>query len=341
LLIRMRSQVQVLAGPPPIPAGHSAAVSEPGTPAASLGRAGAAHPFPSARPSTLPGPSTRSSGATTTTHRGRPPSPGQQPRSRCGQLALQPAPVPTAQPPATGVLRHPGLPGRSAVTRGRRRPDTTPAGSATTPRLTDARARQPTATSTRSRGDGCPLHRPGPQRHRLRWDETDASGRTGADSRWLDAGRVDARWVDALWTLDGWTPDGWTPDGWTPDGWTSDGRRWIQTTTLDGWTPHAGRGPPTDATLASLTLSTRRRRPTLDAGWTLRRADAVWASNNPGQLSRSTIRTGLAMATAVSCRCDAAVQLAPWRTAVLLRNSMVREEGNETKADGRAQGSGW
>jgi hypothetical protein len=29
----------------------------------------------------------------------------------------------------------------------------------------------------------------------------------------------------------------------------------------------------------------RRRRPTLDAGWTLRRADAVWAGNNPGQPS--------------------------------------------------------
>jgi tetratricopeptide (TPR) repeat protein len=36
----MRPEVQVLAGPPAIPAGHSAAGSEPGTPAASLGHAG-------------------------------------------------------------------------------------------------------------------------------------------------------------------------------------------------------------------------------------------------------------------------------------------------------------
>jgi hypothetical protein len=76
LLIRMRSQVQVLAGPPPIVAGHSAVGSEPGAPAASLGRAGAARPSPPARPLALPGPSTRASGPTTTTHRGRPhPSP--------------------------------------------------------------------------------------------------------------------------------------------------------------------------------------------------------------------------------------------------------------------------
>src|SRR5918994_7933341 len=39
LLIRMRSQVQVLAGPPPIVAGHSAAASELGALAAGLGRA--------------------------------------------------------------------------------------------------------------------------------------------------------------------------------------------------------------------------------------------------------------------------------------------------------------
>jgi hypothetical protein len=61
----MRSQVQVLAGPPPIPAGHSAAGSEPGAPAASLGRAGAARPSPPARPSALPDPSTRPAASTT------------------------------------------------------------------------------------------------------------------------------------------------------------------------------------------------------------------------------------------------------------------------------------
>jgi hypothetical protein len=50
LLIRMRSQVQVLAGPPPNPAGHSVAGNRPGMPAASLGRAGAApRPRPAPR----------------------------------------------------------------------------------------------------------------------------------------------------------------------------------------------------------------------------------------------------------------------------------------------------
>jgi hypothetical protein len=48
LLIRMRSQVQVLAGPPAIVAGQSAVGSKPGTLAASLGRAGAARPPPPA-----------------------------------------------------------------------------------------------------------------------------------------------------------------------------------------------------------------------------------------------------------------------------------------------------
>jgi hypothetical protein len=107
LLIRMRSQVQVLAGPPPIPAGQSAVGSEPGRLAASLGRAGAAPPSPPASPSALPGPPTRTSGATTTTHRGR-----AQPRTAATPPVRQPraaaCSVPTAQPPATGAP-HAGL----------------------------------------------------------------------------------------------------------------------------------------------------------------------------------------------------------------------------------------
>src|SRR5215217_8284019 len=74
LLIRMRSQVQVLAGPLPNPAGQSAAGSELGALAAGLGRAGAACPSPPAPPVTPPGPPTRASGSATTTHRGRAPS---------------------------------------------------------------------------------------------------------------------------------------------------------------------------------------------------------------------------------------------------------------------------
>jgi hypothetical protein len=61
----------------------------------------------------------------------------------------------------------------------------------------------------------------------------------------------------------------------------------------------------------------------LDVGWTLRRADAVWASNNPEPLSSkdsegtTLLPTGLATAATVSCRCYAAVQLAPRRTALV------------------------
>jgi hypothetical protein len=94
LLIRMRSQVQVLAGPPPIVAGHSGPSTEPGALAAGLGRAGAAPPSPLAPPVAPPGPPTRPSGSATTTHRGRVPSRGRPPRGGCRHLALQPAPCP-------------------------------------------------------------------------------------------------------------------------------------------------------------------------------------------------------------------------------------------------------
>jgi hypothetical protein len=100
---RMRSQVQVLAGPPPIVAGQSAAAPRPVAPTGCLGRAGAARPSPPASSSALRCPSTQASTSTTTTHRGRAPSPGRQPRGRDGNLALRLAPVPTAQPPATGA----------------------------------------------------------------------------------------------------------------------------------------------------------------------------------------------------------------------------------------------
>jgi hypothetical protein len=124
--------------------------------------------------------------------------------------------------------------------------------------------------------------RPGPERHRHRWEETDASGPTGADT-----GRAGHRtgWTPDGWTLDGWTLDGWTPDSgrWTgghqtagpPDpgrrhqvtghrtDWTPDGRTaGPRTTNPDGWTPHAGCGPPTDAKAGVLAVRPRRRCPT-------------------------------------------------------------------------------
>src|SRR5512133_1739380 len=104
----MRSQVQVLAGPPPIVAGQSAAGGEPGTLAAGVGRAGAARPSPPAPPLAPPGPPSRASASATTTHRGRAPNSRTPARWRSSHLALQPAPAPTAQLPAPGAP-HAGL----------------------------------------------------------------------------------------------------------------------------------------------------------------------------------------------------------------------------------------
>jgi hypothetical protein len=75
----------------------------------------------------------------TTTHRGRHPTRGRQPPSRCGNLALQPAPVPTAQPPATGAL-HAGLAGLVAQPGKRGRPPS--------PHLARVRHRPPLTNAT-------------------------------------------------------------------------------------------------------------------------------------------------------------------------------------------------
>jgi hypothetical protein len=62
----------------------------------------------------------------------------------------------------------------------------------------------------------------------------------------------------------------------------------------------------------------------LDTCWRLLRSDAVRASNNQDRAAARTpraptlLRTGLASAATVSCRWYAAIQLAPWRTAVLV-----------------------
>jgi hypothetical protein len=214
LLIRMRSQVQVLAGPPPITAGQSAVGSEPGAPAASLGRAGAARPSPPARPLAPPGPSTRASGTTTTTHRGRPPSPGTAATRLLRQPRAAACSVPTAQPLAT-ALRTPARPAWSLSGQaGYRRPPTT----------RPVRHRPPTdqrATSAASPASGparpsieplqdVPAHR---DLDPFLWCRLPAAptwsptpppevgrdgrvGRTGADSSRLDAGRVDTRRPD-------------------------------------------------------------------------------------------------------------------------------------------------
>jgi hypothetical protein len=188
-LIRMKSEVQLLPGPPPVPAGQSAA---------GLGRAGAARPAPPAHPVAPPGPPTRASGSTTTTHRGRAPSPRtaatrHAATSRCSLL-----PCPQRSRPRR-ALRTPAWPAWSLSGQARPpRPAPTPAArvrhrpptghrdfgsvarvpaSATVDRAVDGPAAPGAATGS---GDhGRPATATWSHRHRLRWEETDASGRGG------------------------------------------------------------------------------------------------------------------------------------------------------------------
>jgi len=95
--------------------------------------------------------------------------------------------------------------------------------------------------------------------------------------------------------------------------------------------------PAADAVACLLAGSTMATTPDLsNTGWTLLRADAVWASNNRDRSAARTPgaptlpRTGLATAATVSCRWYAAVQLAPWHTALLRR----------LRVKGRASGIG-
>jgi hypothetical protein len=213
----MRSQVQVLAGPPPILAGHSAAGSEPGAFAARPGPRWGRTPIP-AGPS--PGPSgathpavslgddhpawSRPSPKTPATR--RVPPPGAAARSRA-----------TAPPPATGaphagpawlVAQRQARPPRPAPTR---RPGSATDLPLTTPTPAASPASRPRRPSVEPSTAGQPpgLHRfwwsgspghrdPGSQRHRRSMEETDASGPTGP-------------------TPDGWTPTGPTADGRAPD----------------------------------------------------------------------------------------------------------------------------
>jgi hypothetical protein len=309
----MRSQVQVLAGPPPIPAGHSAVGSEPGAPAASLGRAGAAPPIPAGTPSALPGPSTRAAASTTTTHRGRHhhedgSHAAGAATSRCGLLPC------LAQPPATGrSARRPGLPGRpgssaaAACTRPGRVRQRQPRRPCATP------TRQPIGTSTRSRGAGCLAASACPRTPRLMGTRrTRPDGRGGhqtAGHQTPDVGQVDSRWSDRripddeprrLDTGRAGHRTGRPPDGRTPDGADSQ----APDDGPDRWTPHAGRGPATDAIDGVLAWSTTA---TVPARWTLHWADASGrATSQDSAAARTTraitlLRTGLTTATTGSC----------------------------------------
>jgi hypothetical protein len=305
----MRSQVQVLAGPPTIIAAQSTAGSEPGALAAGLGRAGAARPSPPTPPVAPPGPPTRPSGSATTTQRGRAPQPED-----------------ASHAAGADTSRRPGLPGRSAGKRGRRGPHPTRPARVRHRPPTDRRdlgsvAGVPASStvvepSTARQPPGPPPvpvvrvarpARPDPHRHRLSM---------GGD------GRV---------RTDGWTSDGWTrtggqqtaerrtlrtttsPGDRTADGWTAGSR----TPNPDGWTPPAGHRRPTPWR-ACWPCRPRRRRPSardrLDAPAGRRR---LLGEQPPGPRS-SKDAEGTHAATDgsghrrdVSCRWYAAVQLAP------------------------------
>jgi hypothetical protein len=262
-----------------------------------LGRAGAARPSPPEPPVAPPGPPTRAAASATTTHRGRAPSRGRQPGGGCRHLALQPAPAPTAPPPATGAPHaRPGLPGRSAGKRGHRGPHPTRRpGSATDLPPTNATwasspaSRPPRASiepSTARPPPGPPpvpvvtVARPlrlGPKRHRLSMGGDGRVRTDGADTRRLDTARVDSRRLDTG-RLDSRRPTA-GPAG-RPSQVTGH-RTAGQPDAETGWVDTAYWTPATDAVACLLAGSTTATTPrALDTGWTLLGADAVWASNN-------------------------------------------------------------
>jgi hypothetical protein len=225
----MRSQVQVLAGPPhqhrrsqhcrqragsvrcrlgprwgrtPIPAGPSPGPSGSAHPAVRLGDDHTA--WSSTQPRTA---ATRHAAT-----------------SRCSLL-----PCPKRSRPRGRSERRPGLPGRSAGKRGRRGPHPTrwlgsashlpltnatwaasPASRPPRPSIEPSTARQPPGP-TRPGGQGRRPPRPGPHRQRLSGKVTDASGRTAGQrtaGRWMGGQQTAER--RTLWTT---APGDRTPDG--------------------------------------------------------------------------------------------------------------------------------
>jgi hypothetical protein len=63
----------------------------------------------------------------------------------------------------------------------------------------------------------------------------------------------------------------------------------------------------------------------LDAGWTLRRAAAVWATNHQDSSAARTTRTGPVTAATVSCRC---YPPSSWRLGALLSSEKVGVESS-------------
>src|SRR5829696_4163825 len=279
----MRSQVQVLAGPPPIPAGHSAAGSEPGRLVACLGRAGAACPSPPARPLALSGPSTPDGRP----HDHHPPWSPTQPEdgshaagaatSRAARSRDHSAAAATGAPHAglACLVAQPSRAAADALTQPRQGPPPTPtdqrATSAASPapgllgrRPNRSTARQPTGTrpvpvvTGARRTDLGPTPPPGMGGDgRVRTDEADTSR--------LDAGRVDTRRAGHRTGGQQTTgpPDTRTtnPGDRTPDGLDTERLdRRIPDDDLGWWTPDAGQRPM--PWLASSQCRPGRRRPT-------------------------------------------------------------------------------
>jgi hypothetical protein len=154
--------------------------------------------------------------------------------------------------------------------------------------------------------------RPGPQRHRLSM---------GGDGHVRTHG----------WTADGWTPDGWTADGRAPDRWTtSPGDR-----TPDGWTAGSRTPIPGWVDTACWTAATDAVAWLLAGSTTATTPDPLRpAGRCCGQMSSGRAPTRTAQPQGrwghprcygwvwppprpSACRWYAAVQLAPWRTALL------------------------
>jgi hypothetical protein len=263
----------------------------------------------------------------TTTHRGRHPSRGRPPPGPLRHpRALPPAPLPTPQPQATALCTPAWpawSPSRSSaaapaphLARVRHRPPLTNATSAASPAsgparpsiepLQDAAAHRASTRSvvTVAAASTCSPPPP-PEGRRDGRVRTDGGGQQPPGHRTAGHRTAGHRTGWTLDALDTQTAGHWTARPSDPD----DATRWVDTTwwTRTGDRRH-GRHP-------GLADHGDHARP-LDAGWTLRRAAAVWATNQPGQRGSRTTGTGPATAATVHCRCSA-VQLAPRRTAVL------------------------
>jgi hypothetical protein len=199
----MRSQVQVLAGPPPSSQVRALQAASRGCPLPAWAALG-----PPAYPRRhLQWPL-----------RGRPP--GRQARRRPRTVVAHPA-EDASHAAGAATSRCSLLP---CPPRGRRGPHPTrrPGSATDLPLTTRCRQRRPRPGLLDRRSS---RRRPGSHRGLTR---SGGQGRP-ATSTWSptpppEHGRRRTRPDRRGQTADGWTPDGWTADGWTLDGWTADGR---------------------------------------------------------------------------------------------------------------------